>query len=76
MQHKRHIKSQGVYKWKAHLNVHGGQQVHRINYWDTYTPVVAWPVIRFFFILSIIHHTRLDVTFLRASCEEVSRRGS
>ena len=25
-----------------------------MNYWDTYTPVVAWPVIRFFFILSII----------------------
>ena len=42
------------YKWKARLNVHGGQQVHRINYWDTYTLVVAWPVIQFFFILSII----------------------
>ena len=36
------------------LNVHGGQQVHGINYWDTYTPVVAWPVICFFFVLSII----------------------
>ena len=50
MQRKRHIESQEIYKWKARLNVHGGQQVHGINYWDTYTPVVVWPVIRFFFI--------------------------
>ena len=54
MQRKRHIEYQEVYKWKARLNVHGGQQVHGINYWDTYTPVIAWPVICFFFILSII----------------------
>ena len=54
MRRKRRIESQEIYKWKARLNVHGGQQVHGIKYWDTYTPVVAWPVIRFFFILSII----------------------
>ena len=54
MRRKRRIESQEIYKWKARLNVHGGQQVHGINYWDTYTPVVAWPVIRFFFILSIL----------------------
>ena len=53
MQRKRRIESQEIFKWKAHLNVHGGQQVHGINYWDTHTPVVAWPIIRFFFILSI-----------------------
>ena len=55
MQHKGCIESQEIYKWMAHLNVHGGQQVQGINYWDTYTPVVAWPIICFFFILSIIH---------------------
>ena len=54
MQCKHHIEFQEIYKWKARLNVHGGQQIHGINYWDTYTPVVAWPVICFFFILSII----------------------
>ena len=54
MHRKRRIELQEIYKWKAQLNVHGGQQVHGINYWDTYTPVVAWPVIQFFFILSII----------------------
>ena len=55
MQHKGCIESQEIYKWMARLNVHGGQQVQGINYWDTYTPVVAWPIICFFFILSIIH---------------------
>ena len=54
MHRKRRIELQEIYKWKARLNVHGRQQVHGIKYWDTYTPVVAWPVIRFFFILSII----------------------
>ena len=53
MRRKRRIESQEIYKWKARLNVHGGQQVHGIDYWDTYTPVVAWPVIQFFFILYI-----------------------
>ena len=45
MRRKRCIESQEIYKWKARLNIHGGQQVLGINYWDTYTPVVAWPVI-------------------------------
>ena len=52
MQCKRRIESQEIYKWKARLNVHRGQQINGINYWDT--PVVAWPVIHFFFILSIL----------------------
>ena len=56
MQRKRQIESQEIYKWKARLNIHGGQQIHGINYWDTYTPVITWPVICFFFILSIIEH--------------------
>ena len=41
MRHKRRITTQEVYKWKAHLNVHGGQQEHGVHYWDTYAPVVT-----------------------------------
>ena len=26
----------------------GGQPVYGKKYWDTYTPVVSWPVIHFF----------------------------
>ena len=54
MRRKRRIKTQEVYKWKAHLNVHGGQQEHGVHYWDTYAPVVTWQTVRFFLILSIL----------------------
>ncbi len=27
---------------KARLNLHGGKQVYRMNYFETYTPVVCW----------------------------------
>ena len=43
-----------MYKWKARLNVHGGQQEHGVHYWDTYAPVVTWQMVRFFLILSIL----------------------
>ena len=48
MRRKRRIKMQEVYKWKARLNVHGGQQQHGVHYWDTYAPVVTWQTVRFF----------------------------
>ena len=54
MRHKGCIKSQEVYKWKACLNVHGGQQEHGVHYWDTYTPVVTWQTVCFFLILSLL----------------------
>ena len=54
MRRKRRINTQEVYKWKARLNVHGGQQEHGVHYWDTYTPVVTWQTVRFFLILSIL----------------------
>jgi len=38
---KRHILTRKVYKWKARLNVHGGQQEYAVNYYDTYAPVVT-----------------------------------
>ena len=54
MRRKRRIKTQEVYKWKARLNVHGGQQEHGVHYWDTYAPVVTWQTVRLFLILSLI----------------------
>ena len=54
MRRKRRIKTQEVYKWKARLNVHGGQQEHGVHYWDTYAPVVTWQTVRLFLILSIL----------------------
>ena len=63
MEHKRRIITQEVYKWKARLNVHGGQQEHGVHYWDTYTPVVTWQTVRISLILSILlgwHSRQLD----------------
>ncbi|KAL7561622.1 hypothetical protein ACA910_001490 [Epithemia clementina (nom. ined.)] len=54
MRRKRRLDTREIYKWKARLNVHGGQQEHGVNYWETYAPVVMWPTIRIFFILSIL----------------------
>ena len=54
MRRKRKINTQEVYKWKARLNVHGGQQVHGVHFWDTYAPVVTWQTVRLFLILSLI----------------------
>ena len=31
-----------IAKYKARLNVHGGQTQKGIHYWDTYAPVVQW----------------------------------
>ena len=54
MRRKRRIKIQEVYKWKARLNVHRGQQFHGVHYWDTYAPVVTWQTMWLFLILSHI----------------------
>ena len=60
MKRKRHILTQKVYKWKARLNLHGGQQEFGANFFETYAPVVSWYAIRLFMTLSIINkwHTR------------------
>ena len=36
MQRKRRITAGEVYKYKACLNAHGGQQVQGIHHWDMY----------------------------------------
>ena len=53
MRRKLRINTQEVYKWKARLNVHSGQQEQGVHYWDTYAPVVTWQTVRFFLILSL-----------------------
>jgi Reverse transcriptase (RNA-dependent DNA polymerase) len=60
MRRKRRIATQEVYKWKARLNVHGGQQEKGVNYWETFAPVVQWTSIRLFLIVALLNgwHTR------------------
>ena len=63
MRKKRQIDTRQVYKWKAHINVHGGQQEHGVNFWETYAPVVSWQTLRLVFIHSILkgwHSKQMD----------------
>ena len=55
MKRKQRIATREVYRWKARLTVHGGQQQHGVNYWETYSPVVNWFSVRFFLTLTIMH---------------------
>ena len=41
MKHRKDIKTQCAYKWKARLNIHGIQQEHGRNYTKTYSPLVT-----------------------------------
>ena len=60
MKRKRDIKTGNVYKWKARLNVHGGQQTKGVNFWETYAPVVNWFSIRLLLAQAVMQdwHTR------------------
>jgi hypothetical protein len=51
---KRRIDTREVYKYKAHLNIHGGKQTHGVNYWETYSPVVNWFSIRLCLTLTLL----------------------
>jgi hypothetical protein len=55
------------YKWKARLNVHGGKQVHGVNYWETYAPVIAWTTIRLYLIMALLNKkTTRQINFVLA----------
>jgi Reverse transcriptase (RNA-dependent DNA polymerase) len=55
MKRKRRLTTNKVYKHKARLNVHGGQQEYGKDYWETYAPVVTWASIRLLLILTLMY---------------------
>ena len=55
MQCKRDLTTNAISKYKARLNIHGGKQVFRLNYYDTYAPVVTWYAIRLLLILAVLY---------------------
>ena len=54
MKRKRDIKTREVYKYKARLNVHGGQQIKGEHFNETHSPVVNWYSIRTLTILGLL----------------------
>ena len=67
MKRKRDIKTQQVYKHKARLNIHGGQQEYGVHYNETYSPVVSWFSVRLLLIMAKLNkwHTR-QIDFILA----------
>jgi len=60
MKQKQRVAMGEVYKHKACLNMYGGKQEHRLNFWETYSLVVNWFTIWFYLITAIMYgwHTR------------------
>eukprot|EP00957_Ditylum_brightwellii_P100567 7665954-Ditylum_brightwellii.AAC.1 len=68
---KRSIKNCEVLKYKMRLNVHGGQQLYGMHYFNTYVTVVTWSSVRLVLILSVInqwntHQINFFMTYLHA----------
>jgi hypothetical protein len=67
MRRKRRLLTNEIYKWKARLNIHGGQQELGINYWETYAPVVTWAAIRLILVLVLLYNWyTLQIDFVLA----------
>jgi hypothetical protein len=54
MKRKRDIKTRKVYKHKARLNVHGGQQGLAVNFSETFSPIVNGFSVILIFTLSLL----------------------
>lgn len=67
MKRKRDIKTREVYKHKARLNIHGGQQEYGVHYKETYSPVVSWSSVRTILLLAKINgYVTRQVDFILA----------
>ena len=51
---KKEHQNKGNYKWKARLNIHGGQHELGEDYFETYPPVVTSVSVRLIMILSLL----------------------
>lgn len=63
MRRKRRIKTNEIYKWKARINVDGSKQIKGVSYWETYSPVVSWPIVRLLLALVCLlnwHTVQID----------------
>jgi hypothetical protein len=67
MQRKRDLTTNKIKSHKARLNLRGEKQIYRMNYFETYAPVVTWFAIRLMIIFGIIFcWALLQVNFVMA----------
>ena len=63
MRRKRRLTTGEVYKHKSRLTYDGSTQIHGLNYWDTFSPVVHSFTMKLFFVLALIngwHKRQID----------------
>ncbi|KAL3786278.1 hypothetical protein HJC23_005356 [Cyclotella cryptica] len=67
MRRKRDLMINEILKYKSRLNLHGGKQVYRMNYFETYAPVVTWFAIRLIIVMAILFTLSLrQIDFVQA----------
>ena len=49
-----------IIKWKARLCAGGHKQVHGVDYWSTYSPVVSWSTLRIVMNLALVHNWHME----------------
>ena len=49
-----------IIKWKGRLCAGGHKQVHGIDFWSTYSPVVAWSTVRLVITLALVHGWHME----------------
>ena len=49
-----------IIKWKARLCAGGHKQVHGVDFWSTYSPVVSWSTLRIVMNLALVHNWHME----------------
>ena len=49
-----------IIKWKACFCAGGHRSMEFVDYWDNYSPVVSWQIIRLIFILAIVNYWHIQ----------------
>ena len=67
MRRKRNLITGEIIKYKTRLNVHGGKQIQGLDYFETYSPVATWVVIRSIMIIcTILKWNSKQIDFVQA----------
>ncbi len=67
MRYKCNLITNKITKYKSRLNLHGGKEVHGMNYFDIYVPVVTRFAIRIIITISILFELSLhQIDFIHA----------
>ncbi len=64
MKRKKRAATGKIYKYKARLNVGGHKQEKDANYWQTYSQVTGWPIVRLFLTLTRKQTLRRQCTWI------------